>query len=62
MEVNAQKNACKREHAGEGLHRGGGSLRMGASESTPAKASTEEEDLFTADELETLHAAFAAFW
>ena len=34
---------------------------MGASESTPAKASTEEEDLFTADELETLHAAFAAF-
>ena len=34
---------------------------MGASESSPAKASTEEEDLFTADELETLHAAFAAF-
>ena len=34
---------------------------MGASESTPGKASTEEEDLFTSDELETLHAAFAAF-
>ena len=34
---------------------------MGASESTPAKVSTEEEDLFTSDELETLHAAFAAW-